>query len=556
VSKAISYARFSHPDQLKGDSLRRQLEASKQYAAEHQLELIENLEDRGISAFRGKNRTDGALSKFLELAKARKIEPGTFLLVESLDRISRENVLAALTLFLQIMEAQIVVVTLVDQQVYSYERLASNPMPLMLSLTIMMRAHEESQMKSIRVSRAWQNKRRDANLRKLTRQAPGWLTLSPDRLRFELIASRVAIVQRIFEECAAGLGRRAIAKRLNKNGFPPFRGKRGWPDSSVQKILENDAVIGVFQPCRLVSGKRIPEGEPIRDYYPKIIQADLFWRARGAQTKRQRVGAGRKGHTFSNLVTGLARCGECDKTMVFVNKGRLPKGGKYLVCGAALRGLCDNNVHFLYEPLELNLIDILIPLDLKRLGVDEGQVDTYAADLDALDAQINDTKQRTQRFIQTFENTPSDLIADRIRQLISERDILGLRRRELANKMAIVKSASSGKRESATIDLVMKIKNTADPEVYKERAALAQEFRRVIRDIRFLKSNHQIVVALNSRPDTNVSCLFVDQKFSHLAINYCDDSGDHQRREIYARGIELANKVKAVEREIIAAIGL
>ncbi|MCZ4090631.1 hypothetical protein [Sinorhizobium psoraleae] len=42
--------------QLRGDSLRRQTEASKKYAAENDLELIEDfkLEDIGVSAFKGK----------------------------------------------------------------------------------------------------------------------------------------------------------------------------------------------------------------------------------------------------------------------------------------------------------------------------------------------------------------------------------------------------------------------------------------------------------------------------------------------------------------------
>jgi len=59
--KAYSYIRFSTPKQLRCDSLRRQLEASRAYANEHDLILDESLRDFGMSAFKGKSATEGAL---------------------------------------------------------------------------------------------------------------------------------------------------------------------------------------------------------------------------------------------------------------------------------------------------------------------------------------------------------------------------------------------------------------------------------------------------------------------------------------------------------------
>src|SRR5437879_2330587 len=64
--KAYSYLRFSTPDQLKGDSQRRQLEAARSYAREQGLELDEELtfHDLGVTAFRGKNANVGMLARF------------------------------------------------------------------------------------------------------------------------------------------------------------------------------------------------------------------------------------------------------------------------------------------------------------------------------------------------------------------------------------------------------------------------------------------------------------------------------------------------------------
>jgi DNA invertase Pin-like site-specific DNA recombinase len=84
--KAFSYIRFSTPDQLKGDSLRRQLQSSREYAESRGLILDETLSmrDLGLSAYHGEHRTKGALGKFLELVDTGEIPKGSTLIVESL----------------------------------------------------------------------------------------------------------------------------------------------------------------------------------------------------------------------------------------------------------------------------------------------------------------------------------------------------------------------------------------------------------------------------------------------------------------------------------------
>jgi DNA invertase Pin-like site-specific DNA recombinase len=102
--------------QLKGDSRRRQLEASRAYVEANGLTLADDaqLEDIGVSAFRGANVRDGALGQFLEAVEAGKVPRGSHLLVESLDRLSREQVKIALSLFLRIGQAGITLITLMD----------------------------------------------------------------------------------------------------------------------------------------------------------------------------------------------------------------------------------------------------------------------------------------------------------------------------------------------------------------------------------------------------------------------------------------------------------
>jgi DNA invertase Pin-like site-specific DNA recombinase len=231
LATAYSYIRFSTPEQRKGDSLRRQRELSERYAKDHGL-IIGNrlqLQDLGKSAYSGKHRSEGALGQFLKLAEMGKIAKGSVLLVESLDRLSREQITTALKQFLAIIDKGIKIVTLIDQREYSQKTINTGCSELIVSLTIMARAHEESATKALRLSKAWERKRKLANVTKLTASCPAWLKLNDTKTQFDVIEDRVEIIRKIFDMKLSGKGLRSIIRELNgTQGIwkPKSRGKR------------------------------------------------------------------------------------------------------------------------------------------------------------------------------------------------------------------------------------------------------------------------------------------------------------------------------------------
>ena len=62
------------------------------------------------------------MGRFLEAVRVGSVKRGSYLIVESLDRLSREQVLTAQSLFLSIIQAGINLVTLMDGKVYRPER--------------------------------------------------------------------------------------------------------------------------------------------------------------------------------------------------------------------------------------------------------------------------------------------------------------------------------------------------------------------------------------------------------------------------------------------------
>ncbi len=117
-AKAYSYKRFSTPAQAQGDSLRRQTAMAQAWAdrtgVPSTTEL--NLRDQGISAYTGANRDVGNLGVFLKAVEEGTVPKGSWLIVESLDRLSREPAADALHAMQGIIRAGVTVVDLSETE--------------------------------------------------------------------------------------------------------------------------------------------------------------------------------------------------------------------------------------------------------------------------------------------------------------------------------------------------------------------------------------------------------------------------------------------------------
>jgi DNA invertase Pin-like site-specific DNA recombinase len=113
---AFSYIRFSTPEQAKGDSLRRQTTAAGWCQRDGaRLDQGTTLHDLGKSAYTGAHRQKpdrNALAAFLKLVEGGRVPRGSFLLIENLDRLSREHEVPACHLLTGILMAGVNVVQL------------------------------------------------------------------------------------------------------------------------------------------------------------------------------------------------------------------------------------------------------------------------------------------------------------------------------------------------------------------------------------------------------------------------------------------------------------
>jgi DNA invertase Pin-like site-specific DNA recombinase len=334
-AKVYSYLRFSDPKQASGHSADRQLQYAKTWAVEHGLTLDETLtlRDEGLSAYHQRHVKQGALGTFLVAVDEGRIPSGSVLIVEGLDRLSRAEPIQAQAQLAQIINAGITVVTASDGREYNREKLKAQPMDLVYSLLVMIRAHEESDTKSKRVKAA------------IRRQCEGWIAGTYRGLvrnggdakwlrlvgtTWELIPERVEVVRFAIAKYREGLGADRAYKLMSERGLN--LDNWGLNVQQLYRLVKLPALRGA---------KRLSiDGEDfeLADYYPRLMSDAEYDELQVlTQQRSRRRGKG----AIPGVVTGIGitYCGYCGTAMSGLNQmakvradGKLIDANRRLVC--------------------------------------------------------------------------------------------------------------------------------------------------------------------------------------------------------------------------------
>lgn len=397
--RAYSYVRFSTPSQSKGDSYRRQTEKAVRYAAEHGLELDTELAltDLGVSGYRLKNARTGALRSFLQAVEDGLVLQGSYLLVENMDRLTRAEIMGALGLFSEIINAGITLVTLTNGEAYSKEKMNSEPHQIYYIVAELIRANHESSRKGQLVSDAKEAKRqRLANgvalSRPYSRIMPAWIRWDDGSKTYQLIADRAALVEELFKRADEGWGMDRIARHFNARGEATWengtrRRSAHWRGAYLRRIATSKAPLGYFTPHKTTHDEKTNTRrdlplDPVR-LWPASVSEELYWRVnRRFQTKAPR-GKYANGEVRS-LVQGLSKC-TCGASVIRVSKGK--SRGKtyvYLVCSKAhAKGACE------YLPVRLEDVEQALRTQMAAVVHDAPR----GRDTEELDRQISNLQE-------------------------------------------------------------------------------------------------------------------------------------------------------------------
>ncbi|MFV8904720.1 recombinase family protein [Serratia fonticola] len=322
-----SYVRWSSDRQSKGTSLERQTAKAKEFAILHNLELVELL-DAGLSAYRGKNTTQGALGGFIEAVEKGAIPNDSYLFVENLDRLSRQDILTANKLFSHLLELGLTVVTGMDGKIYTRQSVTANPTDLMLSILLFSRANEESQTKQKRVygNIAALVERHNAGLPTTIKTAGShvwWVDASghkheatkPHPILWK--AARKAV--ELFLE---GYSAHAVCDYLNEHyEAPPVRFTKATNNKNDKSKFSYPLLRRMKTSRTLIGERTISAGDMVYtldNYYPSLCSPTEFAQLQDLNENNKLTSGPKK--TRITLLSGLGvlKCGHCGGAMTFM----------------------------------------------------------------------------------------------------------------------------------------------------------------------------------------------------------------------------------------------
>lgn len=376
------YIRFSTLEQREGTSTRRQKDECFSHLTNKGWTLGQMLVDEGRSAFSGDNQAAGAALNIFEQEASMGQHPDSVLLVERLDRLSRQGHEDTFDLIRRFGRHGVHVATVDGSAFYR----AGEKLNLADIITMLVKAElalDESVKKSERLKSAYKLRRDDAESMKkpMGKNCPAWLSIVDGAYKVD--KAKAKLVKDMWTWADQGMGSLTIAKKLNRDGIKPWarwdRQAQAWDRARIAKILNDPAVIGEYHPHVMIDGKRTKQGEPIK-LFPVIVDPEVFARVRSTAQSRLFTKGGGKSAVIVNLVAGLARCSECGDTMAYKrvkaagstyvakpsgNVITLKQEAGVLVCRSAHHdGPCSNRSQLSYSGLEKALLDAVLPLAL------------------------------------------------------------------------------------------------------------------------------------------------------------------------------------------------
>ena len=390
----------------------------------------------------------------------------------------------ALDLFTSILNKGITIVTLSDGQVYSRESVAENWTGLIVSIAIMARAHEESSTKSKRLLAAWVTKVSDARRgsKKISKTCPSWLKLSADRTEFILIPDNVSTIKRIYRMAREGMGTYIIERVLNQESVPVIGISSHWHRSYLLNILTNRAVIGEYQYFSGKGKNRKAVGDPISDYYPRIIGDDEFYSVQKILAAKRTSSAGRKGRNVPNILSGLCKCGYCGATMNYIDKGKGYDSLIFLVCSTAKRGIGCKYIPWRYSEIERVVLNLVNELQIEDISNDGGT--SFAQELLATQGKLEQLTKAQMNIVEAIEAAP-DVAALIPRLAELEREIVEAKKRELELSAHCSSGGSLELRLQGLKELRGQLSVLQGDDLYRLRMRVLSEIKQLLEWVRF-----------------------------------------------------------------------
>ncbi|WP_060538711.1 recombinase family protein [Pseudomonas sp. NBRC 111125] len=325
MARAYAYVRYSSMKQREGDTVERQVTPLEAFTEDTGVAIAETFFDEGVSSFRGNNAKFGELKVILDRIKSGELRHGDYLVVESIDRITRQKVFDGVELLSSILKSGVRIYTTTDKKTYSLDDSAKHFETLMMISLIAQRANEESETKSDRRKKKWRSAKRLAVEKGKVfnkHNPPYGIRYCEDSQRFVLDEKQAEEVRKIFELLKV-TGVSNVIRIVNQTS------ERRWTNKAINVLLRSQYPRGVMMSQKRGDGQKKVFIEFIEGYYPAIVTNTQFNEAIAAmQSRRTRKEYGNSTIGNLNVFRHVVKCGSCGESFVF-EKQRNQKGELY-----------------------------------------------------------------------------------------------------------------------------------------------------------------------------------------------------------------------------------
>jgi DNA invertase Pin-like site-specific DNA recombinase len=428
-TRVYAYMRFSSDAQADGYSFERQRETALRWTRNKNIpdSIVEFIEDPGFSAFTGAHLSKGELGKLLFRLETTPREGDELILFEAVDRLSRQGVFTFHAIVQAFLQTGVYIYFDGEQQPFSKKEPADPSLQIKLTMLASL-AEQESRRKSQFSSNNWKNRRKAArdSGAVFTRECPRWLSVVDGK--FIPIAERVESINAVFKLARDGCGIGHIVRRANSENWPAPSKTSTWHNSLINRLFSNRSLIGEFQPHIRVDGEKIADGDPILNYYPTVIDPNLFHSVRGLRAVASCFPHRRDSNNY-NYLMGLAYCA-CGASLRRLNKN----SGKQLGyaqygCANRVRGYskCKNIPSKFFDNYFIVRICEKVSEFSTRVQSDS------TVRIDALKAKIKESEQKIERVEALSES--EDLDRDARSGFVQRLNKLYAQRREFASEL-------------------------------------------------------------------------------------------------------------------------
>jgi len=478
--------------------------------------------DRGFSAFKAAHIRKGALGGFLEAVKEESVTKGSILIVESLDRLSREAPFYAQMQFSSLINDEITIITANDNKIYNLQEMNRSPEIFYGVYAVMQRAHDESKHKQIRSVASIKGKilkhEKGEHTANFT-SVPSWVTNTKEGY---VLNEKAKAIELIIKMYLNHNGLNTISRELAERKINSPTGRAKWGITTIRKVLDNPALHGLnrLKLSYARDGITIDEKYEFENFYPALITKEEFLiiQERKKKKSNSRESYGKVTYLLSSYGKDRCVCSKCGYTTGSQMQKQVNRQGEYTQ--SAMRLHCRKHKEtldccssFKCERLEhafINAIHKELNPDFlkshKTVKGNEESIRVQIADIDSEFKMLMDQQKKMKSMKLKLE-------------IMKEIDELDSKREELTNTLNKKMTQKNGEADYEKLkglaNKCLNIKNSNERKLFKQI---------------LIQSVKQIVIDFKTE---SLACYF--NNGNHLSLNYMSETDSYQTVTFYKR---------------------